>query len=76
MARTTIKELKKSRTAALSNDESAAFDATYEAARLALNVGEKVRDARQASGLSQRGLAASQLRGHKPTALRRFASTV
>ena len=38
--------------------ERAAFDATYEATRLALDVGEKVRDAREAAGLSQRELAA------------------
>jgi ribosome-binding protein aMBF1 (putative translation factor) len=58
MARTTIDELKKSRLAAMSTDERAVFDATYEATRLALDVGEKVRDAREAAGLSQRELAA------------------
>ncbi|MFN8022234.1 MAG: helix-turn-helix transcriptional regulator [Acidimicrobiales bacterium] len=57
MARTTIEELKKSRLAAMSADERADFDATYEATRLALDVGEKVRDAREAAGLSQRELA-------------------
>ena len=58
MARTTNDELKKSRLAAMSTDERAVFDATYEATRLALDVGEKVRDAREAAGLSQRELAA------------------
>jgi ribosome-binding protein aMBF1 (putative translation factor) len=58
MARTTIDELKKSRLAAMSTDQRAVFDATYEATRLALDVGEKVRDAREAAGLSQRELAA------------------
>jgi ribosome-binding protein aMBF1 (putative translation factor) len=58
MARTTIDELKKSRLAAMAPDERAAFDETYEATRLALDVGEKVRDAREAAGLSQRELAA------------------
>jgi len=58
MARTRIEELKKSRLAAMSADERAVFDATYEATRLALDVGEKVRDAREAAGLSQRELAA------------------
>ena len=58
MARTTINELKKSRLAAMTADERAVFDETYEATRLALDVGEKVRDAREAAGLSQRELAA------------------
>ncbi len=57
MARTTINELKKNRVAAMTADERAAFDETYEATRLALDVGEKVRDAREAAGLSQRELA-------------------
>jgi ribosome-binding protein aMBF1 (putative translation factor) len=57
MARTTIDELKKNRVAAMTADERAAFDETYEATRLALDVGEKVRDAREAAGLSQRELA-------------------
>ena len=58
MARTTINELKKSRLAAMTADERAVFDETYEATRLALDVGEKVRDARETAGLSQRELAA------------------
>lgn len=53
MARTTIDELKKNRLAAMTADERAAFDETYETTRLALDVGEKVRDAREAAGLSQ-----------------------
>ena len=57
MTRTTIDELKKNRVAAMTADERAAFDETYEATRLALDVGEKVRDAREAAGLSQRELA-------------------
>ncbi|MEP7111943.1 MAG: helix-turn-helix transcriptional regulator [Ilumatobacteraceae bacterium] len=57
MARTTIDELKKNRLAAMTADERAVFDETYEATRLALDVGEKVRDAREAAGLSQRELA-------------------
>ncbi|MEI6403435.1 MAG: helix-turn-helix transcriptional regulator [Actinomycetota bacterium] len=57
MARTMIDELKKNRLAAMTTDERAAFDETYEATRLALDVGEKVRDAREAAGLSQRELA-------------------
>ncbi len=58
MARTTIDELKKNRLAAMTADERAAFDETYEATRLALDVGEKVRDAREAAGITQRELAA------------------
>lgn len=58
MARTTIDELKKNRLAAMTADERVAFDETYTATRLALDVGEKVRDARMAAGLSQRELAA------------------
>ena len=57
MARTTIDELKKNRLAAMTADERAVFDEAYEATRLALDVGEKVRDAREAAGLSQRELA-------------------
>ena len=58
MTRTTIDELKQSRLAAMTADERAVFDETYAATRLALDVGEKVRDAREAAGLSQRELAA------------------
>ncbi len=58
MARTTIDELKKNRLAAMTAEDRAVFEETYEATRLALDVGEKVRDAREAAGLSQRELAA------------------
>ena len=58
MARTTIEELKSRRLAAMSDDERAEFDEAYDATRLALEVGERVRDAREAAGLSQRELAA------------------
>jgi ribosome-binding protein aMBF1 (putative translation factor) len=57
MARTTIEELKKN-LAAMTADQRAVFDETYEADRLALNVGEKVRGAREVAGLSQEDLAA------------------
>ena len=57
MARTTIDELKKNRLAAMTADQRAVFDEAYEATRLALDVGEKVRDAREAAGLTQRELA-------------------
>ncbi len=58
MARRTINELKNSRLATMTADERALFDEAYGATRLALDVGEKVRDAREAAGLSQRELAA------------------
>ena len=58
MARTTIDELKKNRLAAMTAAERSVFDETYEATHLALDVGDQVRDARQAAGLSQRELAA------------------
>jgi ribosome-binding protein aMBF1 (putative translation factor) len=58
MPRTTIDELKRSRLADMTVGERAVFDETYESTRLALDVGEKVRDAREAAGLSQRELAA------------------
>ncbi len=58
MARATIEELKSRRLAAMSDDERADFEETYDATRLALEVGERVRDAREVAGLSQRELAA------------------
>ena len=57
MARPTMEELRDRRLDAMSDDESAEFDEAFAAARLALEVGEKVRDAREAAGLSQRELA-------------------
>ena len=57
MARTTSDEVKRRRLAAMSDEERTEFDETYEATRLALEVGERVRDAREAAGLSQRELA-------------------
>jgi ribosome-binding protein aMBF1 (putative translation factor) len=58
MARMTIDELKKNRLAAMTANERAVFDETYETTRLALDVGKKLRDARETAGLSQRELAA------------------
>lgn len=57
MARTTINDLKARRLDQMSAVEHAEFDATYAATRLALEVGEQVRDAREAAGLTQRELA-------------------
>ena len=58
MARTTINELKRTRLATMPADERDAFAGAYKSRRLALDVGERVRDAREAAGLSQRQLAA------------------
>ncbi len=58
MARMTIETLKQNRLAIMTAEERAEFDATYDATRLALDVGDKVRDAREAAGISQRELAA------------------
>lgn len=58
MARTTINELTKRRLDAMSATEHATFDQTYEATRLAVEVGDQVRDARESAGLNQRELAA------------------
>ena len=58
MARPTIEELRDRRLNTMSTDERVEFDEALAAARLALEVGEKVRDAREAAGLTQRDLAA------------------
>ena len=58
MARPTIEELRDRRLNAMSTEERVEFDQALAAARLALEVGEKVRDAREAAGLTQRDLAA------------------
>ena len=58
MVRTTIDELKKRRRAAMTDGERADIGHAYNATLLALDVGEKVRNAREAAGLSQRELAA------------------
>ena len=57
MARPTITELRDKRLGAMSASERAEFDEALAAARLAFEVGEKVRDAREAAGLTQRELA-------------------
>ena len=58
MARPTIEELRERRLNTMSTKERVEFDQALAAARLALEVGEKVRDAREAAGLTQRDLAA------------------
>lgn len=57
MARRTIEELQQRRLAAMSSAERVEFDEALAAARLAVEVGEKVRNAREAAGLNQRELA-------------------
>ena len=58
MGRTTIEELRNRRVNAMTSAERAEFDEALTTARLAIDVGEKVREAREAAGLSQRELAA------------------
>ena len=58
MARTNLDELRNRRLAEMSDAERADFDEAYDATRLALDVGEQIRDAREEAGLSQRELAA------------------
>lgn len=57
MARTTIDDLEARRLDQMSDAERAEFNATYAATKLALEVGEQIRDAREAAGLTQRELA-------------------
>lgn len=56
-SRRTLNVLKHDLLAMMSPAERAILDATAGATRLALDVGDKVRDAREAAGLSQRELA-------------------
>ncbi len=58
MTRSTIEDVKRRRLATMTTAERAEFDQTYDATRLALEVGDQVRAAREAAGLSQRELAA------------------
>jgi ribosome-binding protein aMBF1 (putative translation factor) len=57
MTRPTMKEIKERRLNSMTSQERSEFDAAYEATQLALSVGEKIRAAREAAGLSQRELA-------------------
>lgn len=58
MARTTIDDVKQRRLDAMNAEERVEFDAAYAPTRLAISVGEQIRDAREAAGLSQGELAA------------------
>lgn len=57
MTRTSWTELKERRLATLTTEERVEFDAAYRAAALAAEVGEQIRDAREAAGMTQRQLA-------------------
>jgi len=58
MARPTWTELKDRRLSRMTAAERAEYERAYAAAQLAADVGERVREAREAAGLSQRDLAA------------------
>ena len=58
MARTTWSELKDKRLGGITAAERVEYDRAYAEAQLAAAVGERVREAREAAGLSQRDLAA------------------
>ena len=58
MTRTSWTEARAKRVGRMSAVERAAFDESYAAAQLAAEVGERVREAREAAGLTQRDLAA------------------
>ena len=75
MARQTIEELRDRRLCAMSDDERVEFDEALAAARLALEVGEQVRDAREAAGLTQRDLAARMSTSQAAVARARTAVT-
>src|SRR5688500_3046864 len=58
MARTSWAHLKDKSLSRMTVAERAEYDEAYAAAQLAAEVGERVREAREAAGLSQRDLAA------------------
>ena len=57
MGHITIEELRNRRVNAMTSAERAEFDEALASAHLAIEVGEKVREAREAAGVSQRELA-------------------
>ena len=58
MTRTTWTEMSEGRRKAMNEAERAEYDQAYGEARLAADVGERIRAARETAGLSQRELAA------------------
>jgi ribosome-binding protein aMBF1 (putative translation factor) len=57
MVRSTLTEVTRRRLSTMTTAERAAFEETRDATTLALSVGQSVRDAREAAGLTQRELA-------------------
>lgn len=57
MARTNWTDLKEKRLGRMCADERAEYDQAYAEAQLAAEVGERIRTAREAAGMSQRDLA-------------------
>src|SRR5271167_4079886 len=57
MTRTTWAELKSKKLDAMTPEERAEYDSAYAEARLAAEVGQRIHDAREAAGFSQRELA-------------------
>jgi ribosome-binding protein aMBF1 (putative translation factor) len=70
MARTKLSELTARRRSTASAAERKEFDDAYATSKLAIEVGEKIRDARHAAGLSQRRLA--ELMGTSQAAIARL----
>src|SRR2546428_2855969 len=58
MTRTTWTEMSEGRRKAMNEAERAEYDQAYAEARLAADVGKRIRAARETAGLSQRDLAA------------------
>ena len=58
MTRTLWTQMSEGRRQAMNKAERAEYDRAYAEARLAADVGERIRAAREAAGLSQRDLAA------------------
>ncbi len=58
MTRSTLEEMKARRLAGMTADDRDEFELAYSTAKLAIEVGEKVRAAREQAGLTQRDLAA------------------
>ena len=52
MTWTTCQEIEARKLAAMTPADRAVFEETYNATRLALDVGDKIRDAREAAGLT------------------------
>ena len=57
MARTSWADLKEKKLTGMTSAERAEYDRAYAAAQLAAEVGERIRAAREAAGISQRELA-------------------